>query len=182
MKTFPNKQSVTVFSLCIALCFLPHLGSAERGRNVEVVFERVDISPSTSVEVGANARYVIARRPIKGEAPSSEVVSTFRQDAPQKLTAAGSGGPSSKLERTIFAFSPPEATSEEIASVEVPVRYTIKMLMPDGSTKAMTRETTFVLPDRDRDAPLTACLRVQEFPGNNVRVGLAPCGQPWSAP
>lgn len=171
--------------LCVSgavLCVSAHFASADGGRSVEVKFQRVGLSPSTSIEVSASARYVIVSTPAKGEAAADEVVSTFRQDAAEKLMASGGARPLDKDERIAFAFSPPEPGAEEVAGVEIPVRYTISMLMPDGSTKAMTKEATFVLPDRDRRAPLATCLRVQEFPGANVRIGLAPCGQAWLTP
>jgi hypothetical protein len=182
MRKMPLRCFATFGFFGAVLCLFPHSASAEGSRSVEVKFERVGLSPSTSIEVGASARYVIVRKPAKGEAAAAEVVSTFRQDAAEKLMASGGARPLDKDERIAFAFSPPEPGAEEVASVEIPVRYTVRMLMPDGSTKAMTRETTFVLPDRDRTKPLATCLRVQEFPGSNVRVGLAACGQVWSAP
>jgi hypothetical protein len=182
MRKVPLRCFATFGFFGAVLCLFPHSASAEGSRSVEVKFQRVGLSPSTSIEVSASARYVIVRTPAKGEAAADEVVSTFRQDAAEKLIASGGARPPDKDERIAFAFSPPEPGAEEVAGVEIPVRYTISMLMQDGSTKAMTREATFVLPDRDRRAPLATCLRVQEFPGANVRIGLAPCGQAWLAP
>lgn len=172
-------HGLLIATLCLGLS--PGLARGEGKRAVDVKVERVDLAPSTSVDLDARAQYVIIKRPSKSD-QSAEVTRTFRQDAPEKLVVAGHGRAREREERVVFSFSPKDAGPDELANVEVPVRYTVTVQMPDGTAKSMTRETTFVLPDRDRKAPLATCLRIQEFPGLNVRVGLSPCGQPWSSP
>jgi cytoskeletal protein RodZ len=182
-------SSIASFLLLSTFVILTPSARAERTRELSLSFENADLPADMTVTVEATAQYHIAKLPTNKDSNIQELTPTVQKSSPKKLSSSAHGqssngqkSTSSASENTLFSFDVPDTQPDERAVFAVTVNYTISTEPLKGPKKKVSRTTTFEVPTTNDFGPISRCLRVQAFPGNNVRVGLTPCGVPWTTP